>query len=312
MKTFENLDTVKKMSKDEFLKWFKENIEYENRRDGGFRIIFNEKAHEIFNIEFSNFDIYKELKKSDEFNTIQQRFTEKQITEYENLQKQMSTEFYCFGSYYVDPYDAIEELDDIDYDEFNGMVINFYYKHENAVRDKILYDNKDRIVENLKRYLRRVNDYKMPPKIESVQELNDVKKMGEKDFVNWFNANFRYYPLSEGCRITYKGDKDDRKEFYINYSEWRRYKEFKKSSEYKEFENNFSKEQIEAYEKMLELAKDNIKRNNPYDLHIEDESLLEMTLATGIFCRNNAENLANAILYEEKNYIVEKLKEILN
>lgn len=310
MKMMRNLDAIKKMNKDDFLKWFKENIEYKDRRDGSFRIIFNEKAHAFFDIEFPIFYIYEEFRTRDEFKEIQEKFTEKQIAEYESLQKKMSVEFYCFGVDYIDPYDSIEELDQFDYDDFNDMVINFYYKHQDDIRDNVLYDNKDRIVENLKTYLRHVNDYKTPKKIESVQELNDVRKMSEKEFANWFNENFRYYIVSEGCRINYKGDKNDRKEFYINYSEWCVYKEFKKSSEYKEFENRFSKERIEAYEKMIETVGDNIKEDNPYTSHVEDESLLEMTLATGIFLRNNEETVTNSILYKEREYIVEKLKEI--
>ena len=311
MKTLRKLDTVKKLGKEEFLNWLKENVDCKDGPNGGIRIIFKKQTHNFLNIEFPIFYIYEKFRAHDEFKEIQEKFTEKQIAEYENLQKKMSVEFYCFGVYYIDPYDSIEELDQFDYDDFNDMVINFYCKHQDYIRGNALYDNKDRIVEALKTYLRRVNDYKTPQKIESVQELNDVKKMDEKDFANWFNDHFRYYTVSEGCRISYKGDKDDREAFHIDYSERRKYKEFKKSNEYKEFENNFSKEQIEAYEKMLEAVGDNIRHDNPYDLHIEDESLLEMTLVTGIFCRNNAEAVANSILYEERDYIVEKLKEIL-
>lgn len=133
----EQLDNVIGMDKEEFMVFF--NKYYDCQGCGEGLYVTSDLVDADFVVYFTNLDVYKKLKETDEYKEIADNYTEEQIEEYENKLEQAESDLMYNNSYYLNLYD--------EYLEINEIVCDYYAKNDEEFDSETLYNARDYIKE---------------------------------------------------------------------------------------------------------------------------------------------------------------------
>lgn len=145
--TMELLKKIKNMNKKEFISFIDKNFDMEGCLGG---LMLNTKidGKDVEITLFStNYDLYQDFKKTEEFKTLQKKYNEEDLKEYEKElyrnHLDLMNDTYAPLRFYD------ETLSDI-----NEHLLNYYDAHEEELDQELIYNSKDFIQEEIEEQLK--------------------------------------------------------------------------------------------------------------------------------------------------------------
>lgn len=145
--TMELLKKIKNMNKKEFISFIDKNFDMEGCLGG---LMLNTKIDDKdveITLFSTNYDLYQDFKKTEEFKTLQKKYNEEDLKEYEKElyrnHLDLMNDTYAPLRFYD------ETLSDI-----NEHLLNYYDAHEEELDQELIYNSKDFIQEEIEEQLK--------------------------------------------------------------------------------------------------------------------------------------------------------------
>lgn len=137
--TIEEIKGADELNKEDFLKFFDGNYDFQGCTEGYCIEMKNEDVD--FLLFYTMLDVYEQFKKHtpEKYEDLRKDFSRELIEEYENTLKQADTNLMNNRNYYLNLSD--EE------DEINEIVLDYYFNNETEVDEEVIYQARDYIVE---------------------------------------------------------------------------------------------------------------------------------------------------------------------
>lgn len=145
--TKELLKSIEDMSKEEFLNFIDKNFDMEGCL-GGLMLNTEIDGKDIeITLSLTNYDLYQDFKKTEEFKNLQKNYSEEDLKEYEKElyrnHLDLMNETYAPLRFYD------ETLSNI-----NEHLLNYYDAHEEELDQELIYNSKDFIQEEIEEQLK--------------------------------------------------------------------------------------------------------------------------------------------------------------
>ena len=145
--TKELLKKIKEMNKEEFINFIDKNFDMEGCL-GGLMLNTEIDGKDIEITLFStNYDLYQDFKKTEEFKTLQKNYSEEYLKEYE---KELYKNHLDIMN---DTYAPLRFYDET-LSEINEHLLNYYDAHEEELDQELIYNSKDFIQEETEEQLK--------------------------------------------------------------------------------------------------------------------------------------------------------------
>lgn len=135
--TIEEIKGADELNKEDFLKFFDKNYWYEGG-DGCFYIHLS-KGEVHFELFFTNSSIYEIMKYTEEYNEIEDNFSEETIERYEDRLRDGDNEYLYCHNYTLNIHDEEEKI--------NEIVLDYYFNNETEIDEEVIYQASNYIVE---------------------------------------------------------------------------------------------------------------------------------------------------------------------
>lgn len=135
-------EQIKNMNKKEFLEFINKSFDIEGCL-GGLMLSgkINGKDIEI-TLFLTNYELYQDFKKTEDFKTLQKHYSEEDLTEYE---KELYQNHLNLINNTFDPLKFYDET----LHEINEHLLNYYDAHEDELDQELIYNSKDYILEEM-------------------------------------------------------------------------------------------------------------------------------------------------------------------
>lgn len=179
MKKIEKSDVLRidEMTKDEFLAFFDSHFAYWHVL-GGFMVELKDYIEEFY-MCFMQYDKFKILKNSEEYNELIKKHGEEKLHDYEKHLKEADKDFWIRYSFYsLETRVLYMTCADCEEIEINNKISELYKKHERKVDDEALYSArhciKEKALETMKRGTKKRRE-KMKSKNMYFTELSPIQ-----------------------------------------------------------------------------------------------------------------------------------------
>lgn len=140
--------------------------------------------------------------------------------------------------------------------------------------------------------------------------LKKIKGMNKEDFINFINKIFDIEGCLGGLMLNAKIDGKD-VEIMLSSTNYDLYQDFKKTEEFKILQKNYSKENLEEYEKELHRNHLDFINDSYAPLRFYNETLSEINEHLLSFYDAHENELDQDLIYSSKNFIREEIEKQL-
>lgn len=142
---------------------------------------------------------------------------------------------------------------------------------------------------------------------ELIKEIKSVENTSKEEFLEFFDECYGYEGCSEGLYVSLR---DANVNFTIYFTNLDIYEAFKNSEDYEFIKEEFDEEWIEAYERAIEKADEDLMRNHLYYLNLVGDELRINEIVLDYYFENEEEFDSNTI-WNAKDFIIEETIEQL-